>query len=515
MSTASSHQVSHSDPAYQAFVARMQRRFEENLAKHKYLFTTDVDAWSIYLDGFAHPDVRQYNNCHCCKEFMRKYGNLVCIQEDGTLVPALWFDEDAEGTPMQWAVLHVIEALVKAKVTGVFYTTEKHWGKAQSGGWDHLAISVPVGWVQRKSLIDTAYQQMAKKKEDFKNLKVARSEFARELVGLVVDVLKTDTLYRNDKLLGPAEFFQSLYGLRDSQVWLKVAGAPDGFCHPKSSMFGTLLDDFKAGMSFDVVKKRFEAKMHPLQYQRPQAAPTSAAIKRAEEIAEKMNLAPALERRVARVDECCLLWSPAKEERQGGSVFGHLKPKSGATTICTTSKKMTWVRFAEEVLPTAKSIEVQVSPYRQPWYVFTTAVNPGAIPIYQWDSESDRNPVAWYTYMGGSYCNHFGVAAGWHKVSGVSRFPNTWTSPAEEKRAIFFIEGARETKGKSVCLFPECLRQELREVRSVIEAYSNSQGLQGLSDGSAVGISVGDNSTLTVRVAGERITTVFEIDRWN
>ena len=42
--------------------------------------------------------------------------------------------------------------------------------------------------------------------------------------------------------------------------------------------------------------KGFAAKVNPLSYQRPQAAPSSANVKQAEELFAKLGLAPALER---------------------------------------------------------------------------------------------------------------------------------------------------------------------------------------------------------------------------
>lgn len=54
-------------------------------------------------------------------------------------------------------------------------------------------------------------------------------------------------------------------------------------------MIGTLLDDIASGMSFDSVSRRFAEKMHPLQYQRPQAAPSAGNIAQAEKIVEKLE----------------------------------------------------------------------------------------------------------------------------------------------------------------------------------------------------------------------------------
>ena len=43
------------------------------------LYTTDVDLWAVYLDSFADAETRQYHNCHCCKQFIQRFGNLAEI----------------------------------------------------------------------------------------------------------------------------------------------------------------------------------------------------------------------------------------------------------------------------------------------------------------------------------------------------------------------------------------------------------------------------------------------------
>ena len=182
-------------------------------------------------------------------------------------------------------------------------------------------------------------QMMAKKKEDFNTLSRALSEFNRDLVVTALKVLNSDEVDRSEKLLGQAEFLLNFHTSRDEAqgtdrkknvLWKFIAKAPDGFCHPRTSMIGTLLEDIEAGLSFEQVSRRFADKMHPLRYRRPQAAPTAGAIKAAEELVEKLGIAPSLERRFARHDEVKMFWTPnamPEQKKESGSVFGHLEAK--------------------------------------------------------------------------------------------------------------------------------------------------------------------------------------------
>jgi hypothetical protein len=68
-------------------------------------------------------------------------------------------------------------------------------------------------------------------------------------------------------------------------------------------MIGTLLEDIHVGLPFDDFKAKFAAKMHPLQYQRPQAAPKVGAIAQAEKLVEQLGIVRSLKRRFARLDD--------------------------------------------------------------------------------------------------------------------------------------------------------------------------------------------------------------------
>jgi len=301
-------------------------------------------------------------------------------------------------------------------------------------------------------------------------------------------VLKSDALYRSEKVLGVAEWFKALHEsvsatkntkIKNNLIWRAVATAPVGFAHVRSSMIGTLLDDIVAGLPFDAISRRFAEKMHPLQYQRPQAAPTVGNIAQAEKLVEKLGIAASLRRRFARLDEVQALWRPKQPVHHANSngVFGHLKPK-GTTTpqpLQVSAQTITWVKFQRDVLPTAESLELWVPSGNANYTALCTAVDPDAPPILQWDAETNRNPVSWYVYYGGSTPSRWGLTANTYcKIDAVCLQPNMWTSQFthQGQGVVFILDGAKDSSNQSLALFPEILKAELREVRSVIEAHS-------------------------------------------
>lgn len=522
------------DPEYDRFMERVNARFRKNIEGGIPLFTTDAEGlFQAYLDAFP-AEERQYHTCHCCRHFVERFGGLVTISADGRTEPAIWNPDDAP--PIYRASIEALAKMVRrAKVTGVFLSSEPTWGEPRSrakvGVWTHLHIKPPKELLFKSAVLD-AGQRMAERKEEFGIVSRALAEFALPTVNQAVTLLRTDALYRSEKALGQAEWLQSLHVARDAAhgpakaavVWRAIATAPSGFCHPRSSMIGTLLEDIAAGMDFDAASKRFAAKMHPLQYQRPQAAPAAGAIAAAEKIVASLGASGALARRFCRLDEVDALWRPkAVPAKTTGGVFGHLVAKAEVhPTMAAPPVTMTWEKFRRTVLSTAAAVEYYVRPGYGPYATLATAVNQYAPPILQWDSEEKRNPVSWYLYTSGSPPAQYGLPSGVYvPVAAVALKPPAWRDghfPHQGDGVMFLLEGARETKNTSAALFPEILRSEFHGIRSVLEAYSQRAKLEEIDGPHAIGPMLsnggGDwNARLRVTSGGQ--VTEYILDRWD
>lgn len=85
------------------------------------------------------------------------------------------------------------------------------------------------------------------------------------------------------------------------------------------------------------------------------------------------------------------------------------------------------------------------------------------------------------------------------------------------KGVIFILAGARDKVKSGAALFPQILKGELREVRSTIEAYSQTAELGGRDEASACGILIeaGPASKFTCRVQTTLGSTSYIIDHWD
>lgn len=523
----------HNDAEYDAFLARVQARFLANVGAGSQLFTTDAEGmWQAYLDSFS-GDQRQYHNCHACRQFIERFGGLVTIDDSGLTASAVWNEADAPDF-YKPAVQAMKRLARRGRVTGAFLSAEQVWGSPVTGIWRHFAIKPPKEMIYNKCAILTAGQTMAEKREDYCTVQRALAEFSLPMVEQALTLLQTESMYRSEKVLGQALWLRDLHvargnakgTARDNLTWKAVALAPRGFCHPRSSMIGTLLEDIAAGLDFWEVSRRFAEKMHPLQYQRPQVAPSVGNIAQAEKLVEKMGITASLRRRFARLDEIEAIWSPAppKDAAQSGGVFSHLQPKSAAPAIGGKNMPavvMTWDKFQRTVLPEALEIEFFVTHGNNNYTALVTAVDLDAPPILQWDKEDQRNPVSWYVWHGGSSAAQWGLVGGrFQRVSAVTLKPSMWHGGNEHQGAgvVFILDGAKESRTDAgLALFPETLKSELREISSTIEAFSRNGKLEGVEDASACGIALmkGGNWNARFRVLSATSTVEYKLDRWD
>ena len=529
IATESTNVTSRDNDGYEEFSQAIRQRFTQSVADNKYLFTTDATG---LFDAFlaALPDeARQHYTCNSCRRFVDTYGGLVTI-DYGVSMPAMWHPD----VPIMFElpVFKMVQIVKKANVTGVFLSGSNVLGTPVTGDWHHMSVLDAPKYSNR---LLTPFQAMAEKTEDYKILERSLAEFSQANVEQAVRLLDSEALYRSEKCLGVAKWLLALQKsiattksakTKANLIWLAVAGAPTGYAHIRSSMIGTLLDDIQAGMGFDAVASRFAEKMHPLQYQRPQAAPSAGNIVQAEKLVEKLGIQRSLLRRFARVEEINALWRP-QEQRQEPTkegVFAHLKPKSAqevAPPMNTPVITMTWDKFQRVVLPTAHKIEFMVTSANNHYSAIVTAVDMEAPPILQWDNEEQRNPFSWYVYNNGSSPAAWGLSTGWCEVTAVCLQPSMWYGDfSHQAESVYFIlNGAKDSRyERSGCaLFPEILKSSLREVRSTIEAYSKSATIEGYDEATANGLRLqkGAEWNATVRVTSAVGVTEYKLDRWD
>lgn len=499
-------------------------------------FTTNAEGlFDLFLAGLPEGR-RQHYNCRCCRKFFDAYGGLVTINEAGQHLSVVWaVGEEYRDVPDLFirSYTAVWSRVIHARVTGVFVSSQGTLGTPEAGGWTHLSGPNPRPWKDR---LKADNQRAAELKEEYRMVSRGLAELTQDAVDQAVRILEADALDRSEKTLGTAHWLQNLFvgrkrvvnkNRKENIVWFAVATAPPGFAHFRSGILSTLFDDLKAGLPFGDVQRRWNEKMHPAKYRRPTAPPKEGNIKKAEEVFAKLNLGPALRRRWLRPEEAVprCYWVPQPvtgPAAAAGGLFDHLrKPAQDVPLIELPAKNIDWEKFRATVLPNAHRLEVYVGHNRLPFVALTTAEDPAAEPILQWDSPDARNPASLYCYERGLPASAIGLEPGkWAAVYGVSDLPWHWVNPERfthfRKDAALLVEGCRDDfHERGVALFPEILRRELHEVASVIEAHSNSATLGGKGEPVACGFGVSGFGRVGahLRVTTDSGPAVYVIDR--
>lgn len=499
------------------------------------LFRVDAgDLFALYLEQFFPAEDRQYHNCNCCHSFLRRYGSLVYLTEAGDVRSALWDEHLMPSHHAYHGVAHALRKAVEAgRLVDQFLWDDREWGTREAGGFTHLwATPDPqYRWARRDM---TAEQATAARREDRRHLARAVGEMDRQAVLRAAGMLRSGELSRGEKLVEWADWLVALQDEANSNssrhkrehlnrlLWRAVASAPAGWCTPRSSSLGALVEDLASGMSVHEVKRRHEERVDPLKYQRPTTL-KEGNVRQAERLFEELGLAPTLRRRFALAEELVHLWSWAKvaEPAKVGGVFGHLLADQRPAQVRRLTAEpvpMTFAKFRRDVLPRALEVEVVVPQHGQ-FSAFTTQADRDAPPILQWDSEECRNPFAWYVYHNGSPASVWNLRGGSHaRVVAMSLMPCNWGDEGRHRdlgsRALLVLEGARDGRNSSLALFPECLRSELHAVRSTIEAHSRSGRLEDVDGQHAAGLLVGDGCEATLLVRTREGVSSYRIDRW-
>ncbi len=522
--------MSKSPDEFDIFAEEVRARAGANSTRHWFRSSLPKEKlWQAYLSGFEDPEIRQQHNCQRCKSFITRYGGLV-FTDGRQLFPVMWPESTA--TTLYAKPLKNILSLFSPynyHIAWPFHTKHTVLGTQEDPeGWTHFWTASSV--FARSDEPKKKSATLAEDKRILEGTLIWATHRKTEL-NVALELLKTgDSFESRDKHVAMLQWLMETHEARDragrrgtpaehrrNHIWHTVSNAPVGFCHIQNSVVGMLVDDLHSGHSLESARRRFNAAMNPLQYQRPQAAPSEGNIRAAEALFQKLGLAKSLERRMATLADIQeFVWKPAIREPKEAGIFAHLSKESKKMELPSDSyiNNVSWVVFERDVLPQAKSIRVKLG-YMMPLFGLTAGVHPDAPPLFQWDSPEHRNDVAWYTYVSGSSPSQWGLVPGeWVDVVGVIRRPDLWNGRKGEKDATrLFLVNAKDSHNRSLAIFPECLRSELREVRATIEAHSGSRKLQEVEN-PACAIGVPNSIKVVIEVAGDVLRRYYRIDRW-
>ena len=389
----------------------------QKMAKASAVFVVGIEPDELYRQYLAafpegtNPVLKERteHDCSCCKQFVRRAGNMVTV-ENGKMC-TVW-DTAAEKAPEPYNIVATAmrNAVLAAEITDLYRVSKKETqfgnqithsmekdGRAVK--WDHFYTGAIPGSLQS----DTPDTVKGDYRTTVQVFSRGLTELKSSAVETVLDLIAANSLYRGEEhRKAVVEFqkaqkaFSALTGKAQSAfAWTNAHGPAARF---RNTVIGTLVQDLSEGVDVEQAVKSFETKVAPQNYKRTTALITPGMVKKAMETIEELGLEPALERRFAVISDISVndvLWvdGGVKPQMKGG-LAGMLTQVAEKSVSVDTKKDedraedIALDTFVKTVLPEATSVEVLLKGEHLGNLASLTApVNPEPKQLFRWNND--------------------------------------------------------------------------------------------------------------------------------
>jgi hypothetical protein len=455
----------------------IQAQFDKMCATGK-LFRSSLtgqQVWDLYINGFMpkhNPIFRDpessTHNCNLCKNFLRRYGNIVSIDSDNNIVTMF----DIEAPEEFERVIHYLSATIKlAAISEVFLETYnelhslpyescnktnakfklgidknvKRYTKEEAEKFGvvkpeeirtftHLHLYLP------KQFVDMGGKSVEAIMAEYRDAKNvfhrAMLEISLDTLNLVKDLINQGSLLDGQTHLYKIEQFIPLKrkydelsaDKRDNWCWVNSYKLP--IAKFKNELIGVLCSELAEGKELNDACQAWNKRVDPANYMKATAPITKKQIEEAKLFVEENGYVESFDRRFATIDDI-----KASEIKHINVGDGQIKAVSIFDNVKSTStrhkrsefdgiEEVSIDKFMQDILPTCTSVEAFLSNKHDGNMVSMTTANvKGSKPIFKWG-----NNYSW-TFNGniaGKSMIKEAVAIKGGKVDGVLRFSIMW-----------------------------------------------------------------------------------------
>lgn len=457
------------------FQAQLQKQFAD-MSKTGKLFRVEMtgqEVSDLYMKSFDNDPIfrdpaSSMHNCNHCKNFLRRYGNIVAVSEDYKIMTIFDVDAKDEFVPVAKALS---KAIKKSKITEVFFETFDELNKlpyescskknsvfqlgvasnpkrytreeAEKFGvvkpdeirtFDHLYLSVD------KMFVDASGKSVESIMGEFRD---AKNVFQRAMEIISVDTLELvrdlivqgslldgqTHLYKIEQILPLKKEYDTLSASqRDNWCWVKSYRLP--FAKFRNELIGVLCTELAEGEELNKACQSWNKRVDPVNYMKTTAPITKKQIEEAKKYVEENGYVESFNRRFATIDDIKV--SEILHSNVGNGKLKDVSIFDGVKSTSTRHKRNEFdgveevgiEKFMKDILPTCTSIEVFLKNCHEANMAsLTTANNPDSKKIFKWD-----NNYSW-TFNGnlaGKSQLKEAVKERGGKVDGVLRFSIMW-----------------------------------------------------------------------------------------
>lgn len=422
------------------FTKGIQSQFDKMCATGK-LFRSSLtgqQVWDLYINGFE----KKYNpifrdpastmhNCNLCKNFIRRYGNIVAIDENYNLVSM--FDLEA---PEEFITVakSISKALKKASISEVFFETfnelnslpyescsktnlkfklgvdknVKRYTKEEAEkygvvkpneikSFSHLHLFVPKQFVDMSG---KSIESIASEYRDAKNVfQRAMLEIPLDTLNLVKDLINQGSLldgqthlYKIGQIIPLKRQYDALSeDKKDNWCWFKSYKLQ--FAKFKNELIGVLCSELAEGKEINDSCLSWNKRVDPANYMKAIAPITKKQIEEAKKFVEENGYEESFNRRFATIDDI-----KASEILHVNAGKGNIKQVSifdGVKSTSTRHKRSEFdgieevpiEKFMKDILPECASVEAFLSNKHDGNMVSLTTANvKESKPIFKWSN---------------------------------------------------------------------------------------------------------------------------------
>jgi len=438
---------------------------------------TGQQIWDLYINGFTkeqNPIFRDPNssthNCDLCKNFIRRYGNIIAIDENYDIITMF----DVPSKEYENVSIKLSTALKSSSISEVFvetfnelnslpyescnknnilfklgidknvkrYTNEEaeKYGVVKPNEiitFNHLHLYLP------KQFVDISGKSIESIMADYRDAKNvfqrAMQEIPVDTLNLVKDLINQGSLldglthlYKIQQILPLKEQFNLIYSdssvRADNWCWVNSYNLP--FAKFKNELIGVLCTELAEGKELNEACQAWNKRVDPANYMKAIAPITKRQIEEARKFVEENGFVESFDRRFANIDD--IKTSEIKHINVGD---GKLKSVSIFDNVKSTStrhkrsefdgiEEVFIDKFMKDILPSCTSIEAFLSnKFEGNMVSLTTSINKESKPIFKWS-----NNYSW-TFNGnlaGKSMIKDAVVSKGGKVDGVLRFSIMW-----------------------------------------------------------------------------------------
>lgn len=458
----------------------IQAQFDKMCKKGK-LFRVEMtgrEIWNLYLDSFKPENNQKFrdpasseHNCNTCNSFIRRYGNVVSVNDDGKL-ESIFSNLPEDLGEYTDSIIAVEKAITASKIKDIFFETFESLNglpyesckRAQSNfqlgipsnlkkytseevelygvvnsediyEFHHFNLKCPKEFVlfSDKSLESIT----AKHRDKYNVFKRAMEELPLDTLTLVKDLINQGSLLDGTahlKALTFAKASKELYDAttwdKDNWVWVYSTNIHESQAKFKNTLIGVLCTELAEGVELNKACLNWNKRVDPANYHKATAPITKKQIEDAQKFVEENGYTESFDRKFATIDDIkvneILHSNVGDGEIKSVSMFDSIKSTSTRHKKSEFSKveEVPIEKFMKDILPSCTSIEAYVENRMEGNMVtLTKASSDDSKRIFKW-----HNNYSW-TFNGnlaGKSQIKEAVKTAGGAVDGVLRFSIMW-----------------------------------------------------------------------------------------